>query len=736
MNNDTDIRKESYKRIYLEKQREKEAEAELIAAMQEKGLLPEGFEPEEKGKKKEGSSPKGNSEKKKEKKKEIKSETGIEFSKNTGKALRHRILDDKTLRTYNVRRLPRYEHNEKIAFDPAQDISINWDAKAKEYVLRGDVSRQNTGNPLGKGGYKPGFAAKRYKRGNPDMPDRLTEEEAIQHGANRGVAQAKKILSDREKAEIEAEPGVYLEDLENLSEEDLAILKAAAKIEAILRQAKADVSFFIEEFVKIEDKDAPDPMVPFVLWPKQKEALEAFETKKLVITLKARQLGLSWLALAFASHGLIFTPGYSVVALSKREEEAKELVRRVRLILEYMPPFIIRKKDKTLPENYNGPTWDATTTYIQIFHPDSKVPATFTSFTSSPDSARSFTASLVILDEWAFQMYAQEIWAAAYPVINRPTGGKVIGISTAKIASFFEEVWKKAVKNKNNFYPVFLPWYSDPRRSQEWYEATKAELPDSYLQEYPATPEEAFSAGEQTAFPEFDAEVHVIEPFDIPEHWKRWLSCDNGYDHPFAWYWYAVNEDGDIYIYREYSRDKDDPKVLYSDQASRVMELSMQIKIEGGELNFETEPIDFCVAGLDAWNMHHRDATGKTLVDYYQDGGMKSIGFKKAITDRKLRKAVVHEYLKVTTEGDSRRSKLHIFNTCKHLIDTLPKLPKDNLDPEKVADCAIDNQYDSISYGLVTYHIERSLGLKEESPLIRKHKDSIAKRGAKSRRRR
>lgn len=735
MSSDMDKRKESYKRIYLEKQREKEAETELIAAMKEKGALPEGFQPEEKGKKKEDSRPEENTARKEPRTRKIKSETGIEFSKNTGKALRHRILDDKKLRTYDAKRLPRHQNHEIIAFDPAQDISINWDAKNKEYVMRGDLKRQNTGNPLGKGGYKPGFAAKKYKRGNPDMPDRLSEEESIQHGAKRGVAQAKKILSDREKEQQEAEPGIYIEDLEDLNEEELAILKAAAKIEAILRQAKEDRAFFIEEFVKIEDKDAPEPMVPFFLWPKQKEALEAFETKKLVITLKARQLGLSWLALAFASHGLIFTPGYSVVALSKREEEAKELVRRVRLILEYMPPFIIRRKDKNLPDDYNGPTWDATTSYIQIFHPDSKVPSTFTSFTSSPDSARSFTASLVILDEWAFQMYAQEIWAAAYPVINRPTGGKVIGISTAKIGSFFEVVWKKAVKGKNNFHPVFLPWYSDPRRTQEWYEATKSELPDSYLQEYPATPEDAFSAGEQTAFPEFDAEVHVIEPFDIPAHWKRWMSCDNGYDHPFAWYWYAVSEDGDIYVYREYSREREDPKILYSDQASRVTELSMQVKIEGGDLIFEPEPLDFCVAGLDAWNMHHRDATGKTLIDYYRDGGM-NIGFKKAITDRKLRKAVVHEYLKITVEGDSRRSKLHIFNTCKHLIDTLPKLPKDNLDPEKVADCAIDNQYDSLSYGLVTYHIERSLGLKEESPMIRKHKDTIAKRNSRTKRRR
>lgn len=639
--------------------------------------------------------------------------------------MRNELLDGN--RGFYKWALVKYEHGQRVAFDPKMDIAIHYNAKTDSFDMRGDINSQMTGNPLGKGGYKPGFAASKYKRGTPDMPDRLTMDEAIDIGVKKGRVIAKSAAEERQKNTYEP---LNVEDLKDLSPQELLILKAAAKVEAILRAAKEDKAFFIEEFVRIEDKDAPEPMVSFKLWPKQREALESFDKNKLSIVLKARQLGLSWLALAYAVHGLIFIPGYSVVALSKREDEAKELVRRVKLILEYLPTFIIRKKDKNLPDNYTGPTWDSTTTYVQVFHPISKVPSMFTSFTSSPDSARSFTASLVILDEWAFQMYAQEIWAAAYPVINRPTGGKVIGISTAKIGSFFEEVWKKAMKGANNFWPVFLPWYSDPRRSQEWYESTKSELPASYLQEYPATPEDAFSAGEATAFPEFDAEVHVCDPIEIPEHWRRWMSVDNGYDHPFCWLWFAVSEDGDIYVYREFTREREDPKVLYTEQGYSVVERSTHARLEGGELIIEPEDLDFCVAGLDAWNTHHRDTSGKTLIDYYREGGMK-IGFKKAITDRRLRKAVVHEYLKVIQEGDVKRSKLHIFNTCKRLIDTLPKLPKDNNDPEKVADCSIDDQYDSLSYGLVTYHVEKSLGQKQDSPMIRKHKDDMAKRNSR-----
>ncbi len=743
MSSDLERRQALYKKAYLEKQRQKEKEAELVDALKKAGALDEGFQMEEKSprgkrgaaKKKAELLQKEKAEKKKKSKKKT-GTTGIKFSKKTGRAIRNQTLKGKRgfYRQAVVGKI--YEHNERIAYDPKQDLAIHWNEKNQEFEMRGEVQSIFTNNPMGSGGYKPGFSASKYKRGNPDMPDRLTMDEAIDVGVNKGRISAKAIAKERDaEREAEEQRKFDFSELSSLSPEELLMIKAAAKVEAIIRTARFDKAFFIEEFVRIEDKDAPEPMVPFALWPKQKEALEAFDKYKLTITLKARQLGMSWLALAYAVHGLVFQPGYSVVALSKREDEAKELVRRVKLILEYLPPFIIRKKDKNLPEGYDGPTWDATTTYIQIYHPESKVPSMFTSFTSSPDSARSFTASLVILDEWAFQMYAQEIWAAAYPVINRPTGGKVIGISTAKIGSFFEDVWKKAMKGRNNFHPIFLPWYSDPRRSQKWYEDTKEELPASYLQEYPATPEEAFSAGEATAFPEFDSEIHVCEPFDIPEHWRKWLSVDNGYDHPFCWLWFAVNEDGDVYVYREYTREKDDPKVLYTEQAFRVAELSTNASLRDGDLYIVPEDLDFCAAGLDAWNTHHRDTSGKTLIDYYRDGGVKQ-GFKKPITDRRLRKAVVHEYLKVIKEGENKRSKLKIFNTCKHLISTLPQLPKDNNDPEKVADCSIDNQYDSLSYGLVTYHVEKSAGLGQETPLIRKHKDAIAKKGNRRVRRR
>ena len=510
-------------------------------------------------------------------------------------------------------------------------------------------------------------------------------------------------------------------------------------------KCKASCEYFVTNYVKIEDRDEATAenttkdeerqdgiAVPFLLWPGQLLVLASFLMERLIILLKARQLGLSWLALAYAVWRIVHFPGFQVVALSKREEDAKELVRRIKFILKYLPDWIIQDK-KTAKPGWNGPTWEGIALSVTIYHPG-KEPCVFNSMSSGPDSGRSFTANLVILDEWAFQQWAAEIWSAAYPTINRPSGGQVIGISTAKRLTLFEDIWKAAVAGKNKFKAIFLSWRTDPRRTDEWYEDTKKNLPQSYMQEYPATAEEAFSAGEGTAFPEFSRDIHVCDPFPIPEHWNKWMSCDNGYDDPFAWLWSAVSEDGTVYIYREFTRDREEPKLIYSEQAAKVMELSKETSIIDGEAVEGHEPIQYIVAGLDAWHTHVRDQSGKNLVDYYIEGGMK-YGFIKAVTDRKLGKSTVHEYLKPKMGADGRlTAKVQIFSTCKTLIETLPQLPKDEKDAEKVADCAIDHCYDSFRYNLISYHMEKSKGLPETKSPMKDYKDKLAKQNIHRRR--
>jgi phage terminase large subunit len=51
-------------------------------------------------------------------------------------------------------------------------------------------------------------------------------------------------------------------------------------------------------------------------------------------------------------------------------------------------------------------------------------------------------------------------------------------------------------------------------------------------------------------YPEFRREIHVVKPFDIPEWWRRFRSLDYGLD-TTACHWWAVDDQGKCFIYRE-----------------------------------------------------------------------------------------------------------------------------------------------------------------------------------------
>lgn len=492
-------------------------------------------------------------------------------------------------------------------------------------------------------------------------------------------------------------------DLENMDLDTAAQLA----IELEMEYCAENIIYFIKEYGYIEDLDHPEGKSKFDLWPEQERVIKEIDENRLNIILKARQLGITWLVLWYALHSMMFKKGCTVVGLSKKEADAKELVNRLRFMLRNLPKWMIR--ERRYGTGVTGLGWSATATSVTVHREDGEE-SRFVAMPATEDAGRSFTASIIILDEWAFQPWAEEIWTSGFPTINRPTGGKVIGLSTAKRLTLFHQIWEEA--KDRGFHPIFLSWRADPRRDDDWYEKTLQALgEDKTKQEYPSTPEEAFSAGSDTAFPEFSRSIHVVDPFPIPKHWYRWMSVDNGYNDPFCWLWYAVDEDGTVYVYREYSRDRDDPQVYYTDQGAEVRRLCTYTDIDVfGNPVEALEDINVCVAGLDAWNTHHRDQAGKSLLDYYREGGADFLGFVKAVTDRKLRKATVHEYLKPTFDPNKNAytSKLKIFSTCKHLIENLPKLVIDENDPEKVEDSAIDNQYDSLGYGLIFHHQRQS----------------------------
>lgn len=316
-------------------------------------------------------------------------------------------------------------------------------------------------------------------------------------------------------------------------------------------RCKRDANYFVNEYVKIEDRDKVGIIIPFKLWDAQKEVLHNFINERLVQVMKANQLGLSWLADAYVTYRLIYTVGYSALGISETEIKAKEMVRRVDFILRHLPDWMIRDKEH---KTADLPWYETTALSITIHHPKKEndieqEDSSMQAFSSSPKAGASFTANLFVFDEWALQEYAREIWTYAFPTINRPTGGQVLGLSTIERGSLFEDIWKN---KKNAFKKIFLPWYTDPRRDQKWYDATVAEIGlDETHKHYPATEEEAFAIPGGAFFNEFRSTIHIQQSNPVIPNWyQRYRFMDYGLD-MLACYFVYINGQGYGRIYKE-----------------------------------------------------------------------------------------------------------------------------------------------------------------------------------------
>ena len=185
-----------------------------------------------------------------------------------------------------------------------------------------------------------------------------------------------------------------------------------------------------------------------------------------------------------------------------------------------------------------------------------------------------------------------------------------------------------------------------------------------------------WDVNEGAAFTEFDLDVHVVTPFEIPISWERVKGVDYGYSSESACIWGTVDPtDGTLFIYRELYR-----KGLTGEDLGRLiteMELTDPYSVQG-------------VLDTAAWAK--TGTTGPTVGESLIRAGHK---LRRADKNRVQGKIQIHEYLRVQQSG---RPRLQIFNTCPNLIRELQSIPLDKNNSEDVDTHAPDHAYDALRY--------------------------------------
>jgi len=372
--------------------------------------------------------------------------------------------------------------------------------------------------------------------------------------------------------------------------------------------------------------------IPFELYPYQRELLECRAAQRIIV--KSRQIGVSQLIAGEALFRAKHLEGVTVLFVSRNLAAAQHLQRMVYQLMASDPnlPAIIRKNETEIH-----------------FGNDSVI----RSLPATDDTGRTFAASVVYLDEFAFMPWAERIYQAVAPCAAR--GGKLTVISTPYgRANAFYHLWQEAGLGLNQFARYRIHWSDCPeynlagwrledpderRRAGEqgdWYRRERPRFSDEqWAQEFDCD----FIGSGALVYQEFDPEVHVGDYQYNPE-WPTYAGQDFGYIQPSVALIIQVSPSEDVFVIHEH---------YHTHQP--VSGLAKDVYRPAGERY-----------GVQAW---YCDPSGRSEIAELRRAGIPAVGRRSLVEEGVLE---IRKLLRPPGGGPPR---LHIDRGCMRLIAEL-----------------------------------------------------------------
>lgn len=257
-------------------------------------------------------------------------------------------------------------------------------------------------------------------------------------------------------------------------------------------------------------------------------------------------------------------------------------------------------------------------------------------------------------------------------------------------------------KNDNEIWYEMMEWADNPFLSKNEIESMTKSLP---AEEIESRRYGKFMQNGGMVYSEFDENVHVIEPFDVPVEWQDNISIDPGLHNPLSAHFYAVDYDGNVYVVAEHY------------QAQKTVEYHAEkIKEIARKLNWKTDSKGFLRAIIDSAARQKTLASEKNVVELFYENGI--LVNPQVDKDMFAGISTVKSYLK-TADGSTR---LFIFKNCVNLIREIKNYWWGDGDlPIKKDDHALDE----LRYYLMTKPLNKEKVTKTE---IQKDKERMARK--------
>ena len=282
--------------------------------------------------------------------------------------------------------------------------------------------------------------------------------------------------------------------------------------------------------------------------------------------------------------------------------------------------------------------------------------------------------------------------------------GEIFGTMTPLkgLTYIYDEIYLNCFNSKDVWYE-FMEWNDNPFLSKKEVKKLTETLSQDQLE---SRRYGRFKSGTGLVYPEFDENVHVIEPFSIPKEWQDNISIDPGLNNPLSAHWYAVDFDGNVYVVAEHFEAGKD--VVYHSQ--KIKEICKNI-------GWKTSRNGRIEALIDSAANQRTLASTKSVSElFYEQGILVNANVNKDLFSGIQR---VKQYLNL----NKKSPRLFVFKNCVNLIRELKSYFWGSGDTPRKVD---DHSLDELRYYLMTKPnlekpiIEKSAIQKDKERLIRK----------------
>lgn len=227
------------------------------------------------------------------------------------------------------------------------------------------------------------------------------------------------------------------------------------KLTKELTKITEDYCYYAENYAMTLD-ETQGKKVKFLLFDQQKEYMKNLMSHRFNIVPKSRQSGISTTTALFCALHMMFNKDRKICIVAHKKDGAENFMKKIQEFLHDRPKwlgddgkkagiYIVSESLKRIKLS-NGSECEC--------------------FASSSNSLRSYTPTLLILDECAFIPNASVLWTAASATLS--TGGRAIFISTPNgMDELFFKTYQQSLDKKSEFHITYIRWWRDKRYNRD-----------------------------------------------------------------------------------------------------------------------------------------------------------------------------------------------------------------------------------------------------------------------------